>query len=95
MFDPTSRYAALPTLSYAAGPDRTISYVPARILPQSATLTLLATTALMPGERLDLFANRTLGDPLLFWRIADANDAMDPDELVTGGQPLNVPLPTG
>ena len=95
MFDPTSRYAALPTLSYAAGSDRTISYVPARILPQSATLTMLGVAAINPGERLDLFAARTLGDPLLFWRIADANDAMDPDSLTPAGLPLNVPLPTG
>lgn len=95
MFDLTSRYAALPTLFFAAGPGRTISTVPARILPQSATLTMLGTAATMPGERLDLFAARTLGDALLFWRIADANDSMDPDALIQIGRPLNVPLPTG
>ena len=95
MFDPTSRYAALPTLSYVAGPGRTISHVPARILPQSAALTMLGAVAPVPGERLDLFAARTLGDALLFWRIADANDAMDPDALIEAGVPLNVPLPTG
>ena len=31
-----------------------------------------------PGDRLDLVANRIYGDPLMFWRLCDANDAMDP-----------------
>jgi nucleoid-associated protein YgaU len=35
------------------------------------------------SDRLDLIAARTLGDPLLFWRIADANDAMNPFDLLT------------
>lgn len=95
MFDPTSRYAALPTLSYAAGPGQTISYVAARILPQSGALTMLGAAVPKPGERLDLFAARTLGDAMLYWRIADANDAMDPDTLIQSGLPLDVPLPTG
>lgn len=94
MFDPTSRYANLPTLTFVTA-GRTINYAPARILPQSSALTMLGSSAPQPGERLDLLASRTLGDPLLFWRIADANDAMDPEALIGDGAPLNVPLPTG
>ena len=46
------------------------------------------------GERLDLVAYRTLGDPLQFWRIADANDAVNPFDLdEPSGQILRVPVP--
>jgi nucleoid-associated protein YgaU len=94
MFDPTSRYAALPVLQLPSQAGRTVSYAQARILPQSKTLTALGVAVPAQGERLDLFSARTLSDPLQFWRIADANDAFDPQDLVVPGTPLVVPLPT-
>ena len=42
----------------------------------------------MPGDRLDLITARTLGDPEQFWRICDANDALDPDDLAEPGRRL-------
>jgi hypothetical protein len=36
---------------------------------------------------------RTLGDPEQFWRICDANDALDPYALVVPGRRLTVPMP--
>ena len=37
---------------------------------------------------------RTLGDPEQYWRVCDANDAMNPAELtVRPGRTLRVPLP--
>jgi nucleoid-associated protein YgaU len=48
------------------------------------------------GDRLDLIAFRTLGDPEIFWRICDANDAMNPFDLVADGEigrKLRVPIP--
>ena len=94
MFDQTSRYASLGTSQITTPDGRTITFAPRRLLPQSRTLTILSTTALNEGERLDLFSARVLGDPLLFWRICDANDAMDPQDLVEPGASLSVPLPT-
>ena len=94
MFDSTSRYAALAVMQMTLPNGREVSYVTRRILPQSATLTVLSQTKLAAGERLDLFTARTLGDPLTFWRICDANAAMDPDDLITPGAILTVPLPT-
>ena len=95
MLDSSSRYAALAVKSLAGPDGRAISYIERRILPQAASLVLIGRAMPVPGERSDLFAARTLGDPLLFWRIADANDAMDADALVEGGGTLAVPLPTG
>ena len=94
MFDPSSRYAALPTAALALPDGRTVTYATRRLLPQSASLTVIARAAPNPGERLDLFAARTLGNPLLFWRICDANDAMDPADVLDGAGMLAIPLPT-
>jgi hypothetical protein len=94
MIDPTSRYYGLPVVTITAADGRVISYVTRRFLPRGGSLPLLAEVAVEQGERIDTVANRTLGDPLAYWRICDANDAMDPDELVADpGRSLRVPLP--
>ena len=55
---------------------------------------LLAEVAVGQGDRLDLITARTLGDPEQFWRVCDANDAMDPRELTAEtGRALRVPVP--
>jgi hypothetical protein len=93
MFDYTSRYAKLETATFTTSGGETVAYVRRRFLPPGETLPLLAEVVLMPGERLDLFAFRTLGDPLAFWRIADANDAANPFDLELAATPLRVPVP--
>lgn len=45
-------------------------------------------------DRLDLIAFRTLGDPLQFWQICDANNALNPIALAAeSGRALRVPVP--
>ena len=45
------------------------------------------------GDRLDNLAARSLGDPLLYWMICDANSATDPDELTApAGLPILIPI---
>lgn len=94
MFDYTSRYYALPTATHTTANGREIVYVTRRLLPRGETLPLLAEVTVQQGERLDLVTYRTLGDPLQFWRIADANNAMNPFDLVEPeGQTLRIPVP--
>jgi len=51
---------------------------------------------LTEGDRLDNLTFDYLGDPEQFWRIADANRAMRPDELTeTIGRQLRITLPEG
>lgn len=96
MFDPTSRYFNLETATLTLADGRTVAYVRRRFLPQGEALPLLAEVAVIQGERIDLVAYRTLGDPLAFWRLCDANNAMDPQELTQEpGRLLRVPLPQG
>lgn len=94
MFDPASRYARLETAQITLPDGRTVAYKRRRFLPQGRTLPLLAAVTVIDGDRLDLIADRTLGNSLLFWHICDANDAMAPDELTAEPQrTLRVPIP--
>lgn len=94
MFEPTSRYYALETASFTMPDGRVVTYKRRRFLPRSDDHQILAEVAVQPGERLDLIAARTLGDPEAFWRIADANDAVDPTELTDEpGRLLRIPVP--
>jgi hypothetical protein len=94
MFDSTSRYYALPTATYLNAAGQSIPYKTRRFLPQGERMPLLAEITVRDGDRMDLIAYRTLGDPLQFWRVCDANDALDPFELTAepGGM-LRIPIP--
>jgi hypothetical protein len=92
--DPNSRYAQLPTLVYHGAQGQPAVYRARRLLPQGERMKIRAEVAVREGERLDIFTFRTLGPPEQFWRIADANDALDPFALVAEpGRLLAVPVP--
>jgi nucleoid-associated protein YgaU len=93
MFASTSRYYALETATYETPDGREIAYVRRRFLPQGDDLPLLVEVTLTEGDRLDLIAARTLGDAEQFWRVCDANDALNPADLVEPGRTLRVPVP--
>jgi hypothetical protein len=94
MFEHTSRYYGLEVTTWSGPDGRTVSYVRRRFLPQGEDLPLLAEVAVVQDERIDLVAYRTLGDPLAYWRVCDANNAMDPQELTAEpGRLLRIPLP--
>ncbi|QTF92396.1 hypothetical protein [Halomonas sp. BM-2019] len=82
MFDPGSRYATLETL-ITKGPDgREIRYVARRFLPPAGSGTVIREHIVTEGEQLDHLAARYLGDPELFWQLADVNNAMRAEALV-------------
>lgn len=94
MFDPTSRYYKLEELTLERDGKDPVKYVSRRFLPRPEELQTLSETAVQPSDRPDLIAWRTLGDPLQFWRIGDANRVMDPAELVDEpGSVVRVPVP--
>jgi hypothetical protein len=94
MFDHTSRYYTLETTTYTFADGRRVSYKRRRFLPQGESLPLVYELLVTRGERIDLIATRTLGDPLQFWRIADANNTMHPDALLEEpGTMLRVAVP--
>lgn len=73
---------------------RKVRTVPPRVLPPGESIPAFTYHMVREGDRLDLLAARYLGDPLAFWRICDANDAMNPLELCRRpGRVLRIPGP--
>jgi hypothetical protein len=94
VFAHTSRYYALDTAALVAPDGRVLAYKRRRFLPPGDELPLLVEVTVTEGDRLDLITARTLGDPEQFWRVADANNALDPFEMTaTPGRTLRVPVP--
>ena len=95
MFEPDSRYYRIETAELESDDGRKVAYKRRRFLPQGKDLDLLAEVSVTEGDRLDLITARSLGDPQQFWRVADANDALNPEELTAEtGRLLRVPIPT-
>ncbi len=78
MFFKGSRYAKVGELTRTDSVGREVRYKKIRFIPETA-----ATTGhiVHRGERLDQIADRYYRDAERFWRIADANKVMWPDEL--------------
>lgn len=94
MDDPTSRYIAVERAVFTGPDGKPIAYLRRRFLPRGEGMPLLAEAAVGINDRLDLIANRALGDPLQFWQVCDANNAMNPFDLTAEpGNLLRVPVP--
>jgi hypothetical protein len=94
VFEPASRYASVEQATLTTTDGRTVAFVRRRFLPQGRTLPVLARVTVADGDRLDVITFRALGDPEHFWRMCDANDAMNPLELTDpAGRVLRVPVP--
>ncbi|MBK8988260.1 MAG: hypothetical protein IPM39_19700 [Chloroflexi bacterium] len=96
MLNPDSRYYHLEEAIYEAPNGRKIVYKRRRFLPQGEPIPELQQVTLAPDDRLDLIAARALGDPLAFWQIADANNALNPADLTGAaqiGRNLKIPIP--
>jgi hypothetical protein len=94
MYEHTSRYYALETATLTGPDGRAVAYTRRRFLPAGRTMPTLVEIAPGPGDRLDLIAARTLGDPEQFWRICDANNVLDPAELLDEpDSTIRVPIP--
>ena len=96
LFTGTSRYYGIGTNTLTAADGTVVVYVKRRFLPSPDRFQLIQEHAVVQGERLDNIAAAFLGDPELFWRLADANGAMKPEELVQKvGRRLRITLPEG
>ena len=94
-FGPTSRYYGLEIAKIEIDGEWH-AYVRRRFVPAPEKLSIIGEHMVTQGERLDHIAARYLGDPELFWSIADANRAMRPEELTeTIGRMLDIALPEG
>ncbi|HEX2079017.1 MAG TPA: LysM domain-containing protein [Longimicrobium sp.] len=94
-FPPNSRYHGVATGVHLRPDGRTVAYLLRRRVPPPEAFADVGAHVVVQGERLDHLAERYYGDPELFWRLADANGALRPDELETPGRRLRITLPEG
>ena len=96
IFPPTSRYHTIKTATLETADGRTITYLRRRFVPPPERFALLQEYTVVDGDRLDNLAAKFLGDPEQFWRIADPNVAIRPEELTeTAGETIAITLPEG
>ncbi len=100
LFPPASRYygvaAAALEMTDCYGNPRAVVYLKRRFVPPPERLALIQEHIVAQGDRLDNLAAAYYGDPELYWRLCDANEAMSPDALTeTTGRRLRVTLPEG
>jgi hypothetical protein len=94
MNDPQGRYATTESRWMTLPDGIQVAYLARRFLPEPEGMRIIASAALEPADRIDLFAARTLGVATAWWRIADANRAVQPETLDgPAGRRLDVPLP--
>ena len=94
-FPANSRYAGIAVRTIAL-PEGEVSYLTRRFVPPPSAYSSYGEHRITDYDRVDLIAGTQLGDPLLAWRLQDANGAMHPRELIRDvGRLLVVPLPQG
>lgn len=96
LFPPTSRYCGIGTAEYQPPSGPPIRYLLRRFVPPPELFAQVQEHFVKDRDRLDNIASLYLSDPEQFWRIADANRAMRPEELTERpGTRLRITLPQG
>jgi hypothetical protein len=95
-FPPSSRYAAVETAAHTTSTGETVMHLRRRFIAPTDRFQTLEEHAVVEGERPDTLATRFLGDPEQWWRVADANGVLRPEELTdTPGRTVRITLPEG
>lgn len=95
-FPPSSRYHGIATAQTTAPGGTVIRFVRRRFIPPPDHFSTLSEHRVVEGDRVDNLAARYLGDPEQYWRLCDANGAMDPAELTARpGERIRITLPEG
>ena len=96
----TGRYAGLDVATCevddGAGGRREVRFLRRRVLPDPRMMPTAAVHQVAADDRIDLIAAMYLGDPAAFWRVCDANAALDPFGLVgreAEGTTIVIPVP--
>jgi len=96
VYDELSRYRGLPLVKLTFPDGGEVVYVARRFLPQPQQLAEIAQVSVREGDRLDILSSQQFGDARWWWRIADANAALDPADLTARiGTRLRITLPEG
>jgi len=94
-FDAASRYAGVEVATRTGADGVPRRHLRRRFIPRP-TAAEIGAHEVAEGDRVDRIAAARLGDPLAWWRLADANRAVDPDELTaTLGRRLRIAIEDG
>ena len=73
-----------------------VLFIKRRFIPAQENFATLQEHRVEENDRLDNIAAKYFSDPELYWRICDANGAMNPPDLVSkSGRRLRITLPEG
>jgi len=93
---PNSRYSVVEVTQATLRNGRTVACLQRRFIPPPSQFATIQLHQVTQGERMDHLAAHYLGDPEMFWLIADANLAFDPADLTaTPGNRIRITLPAG
>ena len=96
LFPVTSRYHNIEIAKRVTADGRETVYLRRRFLPPPLGNGVLVEHSVSQDERLDNITALYLGNPELFWRLCEANNAMQPDELTAEiGRRLRIPVYNG
>jgi hypothetical protein len=84
-YPPNSRYASTPVITHDPG-DGTppMAHLARRLCPAPGRFSDIRVVVVVDTDRRDTLASSQLGDPELWWRLADANGVIDPRDLTSG-----------
>ena len=83
-------------LTHTDADGREIAYLARRVVPAPDRFSTVGTHTVRQDERLDTISEQHIGDAEQCWRLADANGAVRPGELVEApGRKLRVTLGEG
>ncbi len=95
-FAANSRYAGLDTREWTRTDGLQVLYVKRRFIPRAENFAILQEHAVAENDRLDNISAKYFSDPELYWRLCDANGAMNPSDLTRKiGRRLRITLPQG
>lgn len=94
-FPPSSRYSPLEVAETTLPDGSRLSYLRRRFVPDPSRFATFTQHTVAQGDRLDRVTYQYLGDPQQYWRIADANGVLHPDDLEQVERRVRITLPEG
>lgn len=94
-FPLSSRYYGVETSEHETADGKKIVHLRRRFVPPPSRFETVSEHTVTEGERPDHIAAEYLDDPEQFWRLCDANGAVDPAELSETGRTVRITLPEG
>lgn len=96
LFTPTSRYSGSETAEWTKVNGQKVLFVKRRFIPKPENFATLQEHLIEENDRVDNLAAHYFSDPQLYWRLCDANGAMNPDDLTAAsGRSIRITLPEG